>query len=204
MMALLGWNSGTEQEIFSLNELVDIFSIEKVGKSGAKFDPEKTKWFNHQYLIKKPDAELALEYQKILKEKGLEVNIDKLTQAVTLIKERATFVSDFWEHSSFFFVAPDEYDQKMVKKSWKAETPGHLNQFIEILNGIADFRSSNIEEIVKNWLNEIQLGIGQLMSPLRLALVGAGKGPHLFDIIEFIGLEETIKRIELAINSIKV
>lgn len=202
MMALLGWNPGTEQEIFNLDELVQAFQIEKVGKSGAKFDPEKTKWFNHQYLIQKPDNELAEAYQLFLEKKGIVIDITKLTSAVALIKERATFVSDFWEHSSFFFEAPENYDQKMLKKTWKDTTPEHLTKFSEILNDISDFESSNIEIIVKKWLEEVQVGIGQLMAPLRLVLVGEGKGPHLFDIIEFIGKEETIKRIKLALDRI--
>ncbi len=202
MMALLGWNPGTEQEIFTLEELSQAFDLEKVGKSGSKFDPEKTKWFNHQYLMQKSDTELAEMYSQILKEKGLDIDIEKVTKVVGLIKERATFVSDFWEHSSFFFTAPKEYDEKMAKKAWKEDTAEHLTNFIAILQKIDDFNSANIEQITKNWLEEIELGIGKLMTPMRLALVGEGKGPHLFDIIEFIGKEETIKRINLAIENI--
>jgi len=204
MMALLGWNPGTEQEIFSLEELVQAFDLEKVGKSGSKFDPEKTKWFNHQYLMQKHDSELAETYNEILKLKGVETDIEKVTKVVALIKERATFVADFWEHSSFFFQAPKEYDAKMSKKAWKEDTAEHLTNFIAILQNISDFNSANIEEITKNWLEEIELGIGKLMTPMRLALVGAGKGPHLFDIIEFIGKEETINRINLAVEKLKM
>ncbi|NJO92642.1 MAG: glutamate--tRNA ligase, partial [Chloroflexia bacterium] len=202
MMALLGWNPGTEQEIFTQEQLSEAFDLEKVGKSGSKFDPEKTKWFNHQYLVQKSDEELANLYNIILKGKGLSVDIEKIVKVVALIKERATFVSDFWEHSSFFFEAPKEYDDKMVKKAWKEETAQHLTNFIAILQKIDDFNSANIEQITKNWLEEIELGIGKLMTPMRLALVGEGKGPHLFDIIEFIGKEETVKRINLAVGKL--
>ena len=138
-----------------------------------------------------------------MKEKGIDADIEKVTKVTCLIKERATFVSDFWEHSSFFFQAPEEYDTKMSKKAWKEDTAEHLTNFIVILQKIDDFSSANIEQITKSWLEEIELGIGKLMTPMRLALVGAGKGPHLFDIIEFIGKEETIKRINLAIDKLK-
>lgn len=202
MMALLGWNPGTEQEIFDLEGLAQAFDLEKVGKSGSKFDPEKTKWFNHQYLVKKPDEELAELYAEILKNKGISADFDKIVKVVALIKERATFVSDFWENSYFFFQAPEEYDAKMVKKAWKEDTSENLNKYIPVIEAIEDFNSENIEKITKDWLAEIELGIGKLMTPFRLALVGAGKGPHLFDIIEFIGKEETIKRVKLAIEKL--
>lgn len=202
MMALLGWNPGTEQEIFDLEGLARAFDLEKVGKSGSKFDPEKTKWFNHQYLVKKTDEELAELYAEILKNKGISADFDKIVKVVALIKERATFVSDFWENSYFFFQAPEEYDAKMVKKAWKEDTSENLNKYIPVIEAIEDFNSENIEKITKDWLAEIELGIGKLMTPFRLALVGAGKGPHLFDIIEFIGKEETIKRVKLAIEKL--
>ncbi|MFN8259286.1 MAG: glutamate--tRNA ligase [Bacteroidales bacterium] len=204
MLALLGWNPGTEQEIFTMQELIEAFSIEKVGKSGSKFDPEKTKWFNHQYLIKKSNTELTSEYLKILNGKGINPDLSKLEKIVSIIKERATFVSDFWEHSYFFFEKPAVYDDKMVKKNWKENTSGDLKALVEVLKNIDDFKSAIIEEIVKNWLESKNIGIGQVVAPLRLTLVGTSKGPHIFDIIEILGKEETLNRIETAIVKITV
>lgn len=203
IMALLGWNPGTEQEIFNLQELIDAFDISKVGKAGAKFDPEKAKWFNHQYLQKKSNEELSKEYQKILKEKGIDKNNDFVQQVVALIKERATFVSDFWEQSYFFFEAPQEYDAKMVKKRWKEDTPEHLKKLTCVLKEIEPFTAENTENKVKAWLETAGLSMGQVMTAFRLAIVGAGKGPHMFDIIALIGKDETVKRIEKAIEKIK-
>ncbi len=203
IMALLGWNPGTEQEIFSLQELIDAFDISKVGKAGAKFDPEKAKWFNHQYLQKKSNEELSKEYQKILKEKGFDKDDDFVQEVVALIKERATFVSDFWKQSYFFFEAPQEYDAKMVKKRWKEDTPEHLKKLSCVLKEIEPFTAENTENKVKAWLETTGLSMGQVMTAFRLAVVGAGKGPHMFDIIALIGKDETIKRIDRAVESIK-
>ncbi len=201
MLALLGWNPGTEQEIFSLDELVEAFDLEKVGKSGSRFDPDKTKWFNHQYLVNKNDEELAKLYMPILEEKSVQTTLEYTTKIVSLIKERVNFVSEFWEQSSFFFAAPQSYNAKMLKKAWKEDTKQHLLNYIEFLSGVDNMQSANIEQLTKQWLADIDLGIGRLMSPMRLALVGEGKGPHLFDIMELIGKEETIERLKLFISS---
>jgi len=203
MMALLGWNPGTEQEIFSMEELIEAFSIEKVGKAGAKFDPEKAKWFNHQYLQKKTDEELTNLYQDILKAKKLDFSDEFVSKVVSLIKERTDFVADFWEQSHFFFEAPEEYDAKMVKKRWKEDTPEHMKKLNCVLKNVEPFSSENAEKVVKEWLEASNLGMGQVMTAFRLSIVGAGKGPHMFDIIELIGKDETIKRIELAVERIK-
>jgi len=202
ILALLGWNSGTEQEIFTMQELIEQFSIDKIGKSGAKFDPEKAKWFNSQYLQSKSNDELADLYQNINKEKGLNFENDFVTKIVGLIKERANFVADFWNHSNFFFQAPTEYDAKMVKKQWKENTPTQMKKLSCVLKNIEPFISENTEKTVKNWITETGFGMGKIMAPFRLAIVGAGKGPHLFDIIELIGKDETIKRIERAVETI--
>jgi glutamyl-tRNA synthetase len=197
-LALLGWNDGTDQELFSLNELVEKFDLNRVHKAGAKFDPEKNKWFNHQYLQKQSDEELAKIFSSILNEKGISIENNKLIKIVSLIKERANFVSDFWELADYFFVAPSSYDEK-ASKNWKEETP-HLMQNVTVfLKSIEDFNSANIETILKDWMTGNKIGMGKVMQPLRLSLVGALKGPHLFDIIEMIGKEETVKRIEKAI-----
>ncbi|MGK0127805.1 MAG: glutamyl-tRNA synthetase, partial [Candidatus Azotimanducaceae bacterium] len=198
-LALLGWNPGTEQEIFSLQELVEAFDLKRVNKSGARFDPDKTKWFNQQYLQTKSNEVLANSFTEILAEKSVSTttNVEKV---VGLIKERATFVGDFWSLSAFFFQAPQEYDAKASKKQWKPETGQLMKKLCLVLDSVNDFSSSNIETVVKEWLTENELGFGKVMPPFRLALVGAMSGPHLFDITELIGKEETIKRIQTAIR----
>lgn len=200
-LALLGWNDGTDKELFSLDELVASFDLHRVHKSGAKFDPEKNKWFNHQYLIKQEDANLAKAFSPILIEKGFAIDESKLIKIVSLIKERAHFVSEFWEMSDFFFVAPASYDEK-ASKNWKAETPELMQDLISVIEEIGDFTSLNIEIIVKDWMTKNEIGMGKIMQPFRLSLVGALKGPHLFDIVEVIGKEETISRINKAISSL--
>ncbi len=208
MLAFLGWNPGTEQELFSLEELIQAFDISKVVKSGAKFDVDKTKWFQHQYLINKSDGELAeLFLEKDSRVSHFHVNgndkennLDYITKVVSLIKERATFVSDFWDLSSFFFEAPTEYDAKASKKAWKQDASGLMKELISILSNLEDFSAENTENIVKQWITSKEIGFGKVMPPFRLSLVGAMKGPHLFDITSFIGKEETIQRIEKAIE----
>ena len=200
-LALLGWNDGRDKEIYSLEELVEAFDLSRVNKSGAKFDPEKNKWFNHQYLITADNGILATEFKKTLTEKSIEVSDEKLTTIVGLIKERANFVSDFWEMSDFFFLAPTEFDAK-ASKNWKEETPKLMQDLIVVLESIEDFTSSNIETIVKKWMTENEIGMGKIMQPFRLSLVGALKGPHLFDIVELIGKNETISRIQKAIQEL--
>lgn len=205
-LALLGWNDGTDQEIFSLEELAEKFDLNRVHKAGAKFDPEKNKWFNHQYLQKQSDESLTEAFKKELEKNGtstaLSVTDEKLTKIVSLIKERANFVSEFWDLADYFFVAPTSYDEKAAK-NWKEETPGLMQQLISILSSIEDFTSLNIETIVKDWITQNEIGMGKVMQPFRLSLVGALKGPHLFDIVELIGKEETIKRLEKAIAKFK-
>ncbi len=199
-LALLGWNDGTEQEIFSLQELVQKFDLNRIHKAGAKFDPEKNKWFNHQYLIGKSDKELAISFSEELVKRGVSTTLD-LERVVNLIKERAHFVNEFWDLADYFFEAPTSYDEKAVK-NWKEETPELMQQVISELGKIEDFTSTTIETALKNWMTTHEIGMGKVMQPLRLSLVGALKGPHLFDIIEMIGKAETIKRIEKAIASL--
>ena len=200
-LALLGWNDGTDKELFSLEELVESFDLNRVHKSGAKFDPEKNKWFNHQYLIKQHDADLAKDFTPILIEKGVDISKYDVTRIVSLIKERAHFVSEFWDLTDFFFQAPTLYDEK-ASKNWKEETPALMQELISTLEYIDGFDSANIEAIVKDWLTKNEIGMGKVMQPFRLSLVGALKGPHLFDIVEIIGKQETISRIQKAINNL--
>ncbi len=199
-LALLGWNDGTEQEIFNLAELIEKFDLKRIHKSGAKFDPEKNKWFNHKYLQVKSDKSLANSFALELEKREVSTTLD-LEKIVTSIKERANFVTEFWDLADYFFVAPTSYDEKAAK-NWKEETPEIMKQVIEQLQNIADFNSLNIETLLKEWMTTNEIGMGKVMQPLRLSLVGALKGPHLFDIIELIGKEETISRIEKAIASL--
>ena len=201
-LSLLGWNEGTDKELFSLEELENVFDLSRVHKAGAKFDPEKNKWFNHQYLVKKDNADLARTFAPIIAEKGIDsCGMSKLEKIVSLIKERAHFVSEFWDLSNYFFVAPTYYDEK-ASKNWKEDTPALMEELISVLGEIANFTSLNIETVVKDWMTKNEIGMGKVMQPFRLSLVGALKGPHLFDIVELIGKEETIKRIEKAIDSL--
>lgn len=203
-LALLGWNDGTEKEIFSLEELTKSFDLNRVHKAGAKFDPEKNKWFNHQYLQKVDNKELAKRFLKILESKNIKSELldsNRIEKIVSLIKERANFVEDFWELSNYFFENPSLYDEK-ASKNWKEETPILMKELIKIIDNIDEFKSENIENIIKNWMTENEIGMGKIMQPLRLSIVGALKGPHLFDIIELIGKEKTKERIEFAIEKL--
>jgi glutamyl-tRNA synthetase len=199
-LALLGWNDGTDKELFSLDELVEAFDLNRVHKSGAKFDPDKNKWFNHQYLQKQSNESLANSFSTILKDRGISTALD-VTRIVSLIKERANFVAEFWEMSDFFFEAPTSYDEK-ASKNWKEDTPALMTQLIAVIKSIEYFSSLNTETIVKDWMTQNEIGMGKVMQPVRLSLVGALKGPHLFDIVELIGKEETIKRLEKAIATL--
>ncbi|MHA7863412.1 glutamate--tRNA ligase [Flagellimonas marinaquae] len=201
-LALLGWNPGTEQEIFTLDELIESFTLERVNKSGARFDPEKNNWYNQQWLQKKSDAELAHLFSSELTQKGIAAKTDYIEKVVSSIKERASFVTDFWELSNYFFQAPSSYNDKAVKKQWKEDTPEIMQQVITLLETLEDFESANIEEQVKKWITEQGLSFGKVMPPLRLVIVGDMKGPHLFDIMELIGKNESISRIKTAIDKL--
>ena len=201
-LSLLGWNPGTEQEIFTMQELIDQFSLEHVSKSGAKFDYEKGKWFNNKYLQLKSNAEIAILFQQILIEKGVVEDLDKVTKIISLVKERAGFIKDLWDQSRFFFIAPTEYDPKAIQKRWKAETPSQLAELITILTYIDDFSSINTEKIVIDWITSKEYNMGGVMNAFRLSVVGEAKGPHMFDITAIIGKNETIQRIQRAINTI--
>jgi len=200
MLALLGWNPGTEQEIFSMDELIQVFSLDRVGKSGSRFDPDKTKWFNHQYLIKKSGEELAEEFKVILDEKNINYSGFPLARICEMLKERVNFIHELWEESYFFFQAPETYDEKFLKKSYKEDSTQLLQKLIEILKNQQNFSSEEIENSVKTWIESAEIGFGRVMSPFRLALVGAGKGPHVFDIVEIIGKDESIRRISALIE----
>ncbi len=200
LLALLGWNSGTEQEIFSMEQLIESFSIERVNKSGARFDPEKAKWFNHQYLINMTDADLAAAFALELDQKNINADIALVTQVVSLVKERISFVSELWEQVSFFFVSPTEYDAKVVKKRWKGDVPSFMADLVSELNAVTDWNADAIKECISAKIEEKGLGFGLVMNAFRLALVGGGFGPDLMTIAELIGKEETIARVNKAVE----
>ncbi len=203
MLALLGWNPGTEQEIFTLKELAQLFSLEHVNKSGARFNPDKAKWFNHKYLIAKPDAELADLIAPYLQADGLAYDKPKVERICALMKERYNFVSELYEDCRFFFVAPTEYVEKDAKKYWKEDAPALMRELTELLKSIDDYSFANTEKIISAWITEKELGFGKVMNPFRVAIIGAAKGPHMFDVIEIIGKEETIRRMEKALEAMK-
>ncbi len=200
-LALLGWNNGDDREFFSLEELVQAFDINKVQKSGAKFNPAKIKSINHHYIQQKDNSVLATEFAKILADKGINKPIEAVTKIVGMVKERASFASELWELSRYFFETPETYDEKAAKKQWKEDTGGILTELTTVIDGISDFSSENIENITKAWMEEKGLGF-KMMPPLRLSLVGEMKGAHLFDIMELIGKEETINRINKAVATL--
>ncbi len=202
-LALLGWNPGTEQELFTLEELVHAFSLERVNKAGARFDPEKTMWYNQQMLQRKSTPALAQLFLPFVEKNGLvakeKTTPDYLERVVSLIKERATFVSDLWELGQYFFLAPTTYAEKAVRKQWKEDTPGILNEVIGVLESVDEFSSQQIEIQLKTWIADRELPFGKVMAPLRLALVGDLKGPHVFDILELLGQTESVARIKRAV-----
>jgi glutamyl-tRNA synthetase len=202
MLALLGWNPGTEQEIFTMDELINAFSIDRVGKSGSRFDPEKAKWFNHQYLQNKTNNQLAVEFREILISRGYQIDILRLEALVGMVKERVSFVKDMWEQTDFFFKAPETYDHETVKKRWKEDSASLLLELRSLLENTVDFSSNATESVIKAWIEKNGYNMGAIMNAFRLVIVGALRGPHMFDIISWIGKDETLKRIDKGITSL--
>src|SRR6056300_662322 len=201
-LALLGWNPGDEREVFSLGELVQLFDLSRVNKSGARFDPEKNKWFNQQQLQLKSEGELLEGFKQLLAAHQLSSSYSdqELATIISLVKERAVFAKDLLELSDYFFVAPESYDEKNLKKQWKEQSPEIMNEVIELWNSFESFDSASLEEETKKWIEAKAYSFGQVMPPLRLVLVGALKGPHLFDIAALIGKQDSISRIETALK----
>jgi glutamyl-tRNA synthetase len=204
-LALLGWNPGDDTEVMTMQELISKFSFEHCSRSGAKFAFEKGKWFNHTYLQNISDAELAQLFKPVMQQNGVnpaDFSDEYIAKAVSLVKSRINFVSDLWEQARFFFVAPESYDAKAVKKRWSAEMPELMNQLIEVLKNLPDFASQAAEPVVLNWITENGYHMGNVMNAFRLTVVGECKGPHMFDITELIGRDETIKRIKAGVERI--
>jgi len=202
-LALLGWNPGNDQEIMSMEELIKLFDLHRCSKAGAKFDYEKGKWFNHQYIQLKSNEEIATLFLPYLKEQGVETSFEKVVTVVGLMKERVSFVKDLWDQCRFFFVAPTEYDEKTVKKRWKEDSPVQMAELMHVIEAIDDFSIENQEKIVMDWIASKEYHLGNIMNAFRLTLVGEGKGPHMFDISAVLGKEETIARMQRAIDAIK-
>ncbi len=202
MLALLGWNPGTEQEIFSMEELIETFSLERVSKSGARFQPDKAKWFNAQWIGMMNAEQLAPLVQPYMREAGIESSDELVGKAAEIMRSRAVLLGDFVGLTEYFFVAPTEYDAKQSKKYWKGDNPRILSELREVLAGIEDFTLQNTETIVGAWIAEKGYGMGQVMNTLRLALVGAGKGPGMYDVTEFIGRAECLVRIDNLIKNL--
>lgn len=202
-LALLGWNPGTEQELFSLDELVEQFDIHKCSKSGAKFDYQKGIWFNHEYILRKSNEEIARLFAPIVANNGVDESMERITKVVSMMKDRVSFVKELWPLCSFFFIAPLEYDEKTVKKRWKADSAKVMTELAEVLEGIDDFSVEGQEPIVMKWVEEKGYKLGDVMNAFRLALVGIGKGPGMFDISAFLGKEETLARLRKAVEVLK-
>ena len=199
-LALLGWNPGTEQELFTLDELAEAFDISKCSKAGAKFAYEKGIWFNHEYILKKSANEIARLFEPVCREHGVTEPFERIEQVVAMMKDRVSFVKELWSLCSFFFEAPTAYDEKTVKKRWKEDSAQTLSELCDVLDGIDDFSLENQEQIVHAWIESKELKLGNVMNAWRLALVGEGKGPGMFDISAFLGKEETIRRTRKAIE----
>ncbi len=199
-LALLGWNPGTEQELFTLDELVQAFDIHKCSKAGARFDYQKGIWFNHEYMLKKSNEEVANLFAPIVANNGVDESMERITKVVAMMKDRVNFVKELWPLCSFFFIAPTEYDEKTVKKRWKADSAKVMGELAEVLEGIDDFSVEGQEPVVMKWIEEKGYKLGDVMNAFRLTLVGIGKGPGMFDISAFLGKEETLKRMRKAIE----
>ncbi|WP_438961182.1 glutamate--tRNA ligase [Nonlabens sp.] len=203
MLAFLGWNPGTEQELFNLKELIQAFSLEKVNSSGAKFDPEKAKWFQQQWYVEQDDAVIGAAFAKALQEKDIEYGSQDYVNIVCgLVKERAVFTKDLFELAGFFFIAPDSYDEKAAKKAWKDGTNEIMSDVITVIKDGDDDSATGLSTAIKGWITSQEMGFGKVMMPLRLALVGSLMGPDVFEIASLIGKNETIARIENAINKL--
>ena len=202
-LALLGWNPGTEQELFTLDELVEAFDITRCSKAGAKFDYQKGIWFNHEYILKKSNEEIAQLFAPIVANNGVDESLERVTEVVRMMKDRVSFVKELWPLCSFFFIPPTEYDEKTVKKRWKEDSAQVMAELATLLEGLDDFSLENQERVVHEWVEKKEYKLGNVMNAWRLTLVGEGKGPGMFDISAFLGKEETLRRMRRAIEVLK-
>ena len=201
MLAFLGWNPGTSQEIFNMDELIQTFTLDRVGKAGAKFDFDKTKWFNQQYLREKDGATLAVLLSESINE-ARAIEPSYLAEVCELMKERASFIKDIWESSQFFFQPPSDYDEKTRRKKWKDNTPKVLNSIIDLFTSMSDFSTEQIETQFKSHLEKNQWGLGMVLPTFRLSVTGLAMGPSMFAISALLGKEEVVRRIKTAIDTL--
>ena len=201
-LAFLGWNPGTEREMYSIDELAELFDITKCSKAGARFDYQKGIWFNHEYILAKSAEEIASIFAPIVAENGVNESLERITKVVEMMKDRVNFVSELWPLCKFFFVAPTEYDEKTRKKRWKEDSAQQLTELMEVLKTIDDFSVEGQESIVHQWIEQKEYKLGNIMNAWRLTLVGEGKGPGMFDISAFLGKQETLDRMKRAIEAL--
>ena len=202
MLALLGWNPGNDQELMTMDELIKLFSIEHISKSGAKFNVEKAKWFNHEYLQKCSDERIAEMFLPQLKEHGIDASMDYVVKVCGMMKERISFPSELWDQTHYFFVAPTEYDPKAVAKRWKPGMTSHMAKVIEILNTVPFEYDAIHQALLEDYIKGNELNMGQIMNSLRLAVVGTTVGPDMLTLVMTIGKEETIARVQRAIDTL--
>ena len=201
-LALLGWHATGDQEMYTMQELIDQFSLERVSKSGAKFDYEKGKWFNHQYLQLRSNEELAEQFMPYLEAKGLSGDKETVAKVIGLTKDRVNFVSELWAQVNFFFVAPEEYDEKSLKKRWKEDSPKHMNEMLTMLEAHEDWSAEGLDNLIMPWIAEKEYGVGIVMNAFRICLVGAARGPHIWNITDVLGKEETLRRVRIALEKL--
>ena len=201
-LALLGWHATGDQEMYTMQELIEQFSLERVSKSGAKFDYEKGKWFNHQYLQLKSNDELAEQFMPYLEAKGVSADATVVAKVVGLTKDRVNFVSELWEQVNFFFVAPTEYDEKSLKKRWKEDSPKHMTEMLALLEAQEDWSAEGLDNLIMPWIAEKEYGVGVVMNAFRICLVGAARGPHIWNITDVLGKEETLARVRTALEKL--
>jgi glutamyl-tRNA synthetase len=208
-LALLGWHATGDQEMYTMQELIDQFSLERVSKSGAKFDYEKGKWFNHQYLQLRSNEELAEQFMPYLEAKLasspnslIASSPEKVAKVIGLTKDRVNFVSELWEQVNFFFVAPTEYDEKSLKKRWKEDSPKHMTEMLTLLGAHEDWSAEGLDNLIMPWIAEKEYGVGIVMNAFRICLVGAARGPHIWNITDVLGKEETLRRVRTALEKL--
>ena len=208
-LALLGWHATGDQEMYTMQELIEQFSLERVSKSGAKFDYEKGKWFNHQYLQLKSNEELAEQFMPYLEAKLasspnslIASSPETVAKVISLTKDRVNFVSELWEQVNFFFVAPEEYDEKSLKKRWKEDSPKHMTEMLALLEAHDDWSAEGLDNLIMPWIAEKEYGVGIVMNAFRICLVGAARGPHIWNITDVLGKEETLRRVRTALEKL--
>ena len=201
-LALLGWHATGDQEMYTMQELIEQFSLERVSKSGAKFDYEKGKWFNHQYLQLRSNEELTEQFMPYLEAKGLSGDKATVAKVIGLTKDRVNFVSELWEQVNFFFVAPTEYDEKSLKKRWKEDSPKHMTEMLALLEAHDDWSAEGLDNLIMPWIAEKEYGVGIVMNAFRICLVGAARGPHIWNITDVLGKEETLRRVRSALEKL--